>query len=73
MTVTSAFTKIKGGCFLYVKMAEAVAATLCHEDDGRRSSGSHLGIPVRKCVQELPAMTSKITCDGLPQRLEGIT
>ena len=54
-------------------MAEAAAATHCHEDDGRRSSGSHLGIPVRKRVQELPAMASEIACDALPQRLEGTT
>jgi hypothetical protein len=38
MTVTSAFTKIKGGCFLYVKMAEAAAATLCRKDDVAKPS-----------------------------------
>ncbi|RLM73869.1 hypothetical protein C2845_PM15G12240 [Panicum miliaceum] len=44
MTVTSAFTKIKGGCFLYVKMAEAAAAaTLCREDDvGKPSNQSNV-------------------------------
>ncbi|RCV34208.1 hypothetical protein SETIT_7G142500v2 [Setaria italica] len=71
MTVTSAFTKIKGGCFLHVKMTEAAAATRCCQDDGRRSSDGRLGIHVEKLVQELPAMTSEIARDVLPQMLEG--
>jgi hypothetical protein len=71
MTVTSAFTKIKGGCFLHVKMTGAVEATHCCQDDGRRSSDGHLGIHVEKRVHELPAMASDIACDVLPQMLEG--
>lgn len=71
MTVTSAFTKIKGGCFLHVKMTEAAAATRCCQDDGRRSSDGRLGIHVEKVIQELPAMTSEIARDVLPQMLEG--
>ncbi|OEL18855.1 hypothetical protein BAE44_0020127 [Dichanthelium oligosanthes] len=70
MTVTSAFTKIKGGCFLHVKMTEAAAATLCCQDDGRRSSDGRLGIHVEKRVQDLPAMTSENACHVLRQRLE---
>ncbi|KAF8703503.1 hypothetical protein HU200_032311 [Digitaria exilis] len=71
MTVTSAFTKIKGGCFLHVKMTEAEAVARCCQDDGRRSSDGHLGIHVEKRIQELRALTSEIACDGLPQMLEG--
>nr|CAB3487428.1 unnamed protein product [Digitaria exilis] len=70
MTVTSAFTKIKGGCFLHVKMTEAEAVARCCQDDGRRSSDGHLGIHVEKRIQELRALTSEIACDGLPQMLE---
>ena len=48
VTVMSAFTKIKRGCFLHVNMAEATAATHCCQDapatDDRRVSDVCLGI-----------------------------
>ncbi|KAJ1271587.1 hypothetical protein BS78_06G138700 [Paspalum vaginatum] len=75
MTLTSAFTKIKGGCFLHVKMEDAAAPTHCCQEtsaiNGRRLSDGHLGNHVKKCVQELPAMSSDIARDMLPRCLEG--
>ncbi|XP_062184283.1 uncharacterized protein LOC133888155 isoform X2 [Phragmites australis] len=76
MTVTSAFTRIKGGCFLHVKMAAvaAAAATHCCQDtpafNERKSSEGRLGIHAEKRVMELPATISEIASDVLPQRLE---
>ncbi|CAN6276077.1 unnamed protein product [Urochloa humidicola] len=65
LTVTGAFTKIKGRCFLHAKM------TRCCQNDGRRSSAGHVGNHVQKHVPELPAMTSEIASDVLPRMLEG--
>ncbi|AQK44341.1 hypothetical protein ZEAMMB73_Zm00001d025712 [Zea mays] len=75
MTVMSAFTKIKGGCFLHVNMAEATAATHCCQDapatDTRRLNGVSLGIYEKNHVQELPAVAPDVACDMLPRGLEG--
>ncbi|KAL6838841.1 hypothetical protein ACP4OV_031277 [Aristida adscensionis] len=75
MTVTSAFTRINGGCFLHVKMAAEAATTHCCQDapaiDGTRLSQGFLGIHVEKSVRGLPAMISEIASDVLPQGPEG--
>ncbi|XP_062225957.1 uncharacterized protein LOC133924447 isoform X2 [Phragmites australis] len=75
MTVTSAFTRIKGGCFLHAKIAEAAAVTHCCQDtpatDGRRLSQGRVGIHVEKRAKEMPEITSNIASDVLPQGLEG--
>ncbi|KAL6652502.1 hypothetical protein ACP70R_011427 [Stipagrostis hirtigluma subsp. patula] len=75
MTLTSAFTRINGGCFLHVKMAVAAVTAHCSQDttaiDGTRSSEGHLGIPVEKRVGGLPAIISEIASDVLSHRLEG--
>ncbi|WVZ86173.1 hypothetical protein U9M48_033003 [Paspalum notatum var. saurae] len=75
MTLTSAFAKIKGGCFLHVKMEDAATPTHCCQDtsaiNGRRLNDGHLGSHVKKCVQELPVMASDISRDMIPLCLEG--
>ncbi|CAD6263290.1 unnamed protein product [Miscanthus lutarioriparius] len=75
MTVMSVFTKIKGGCFLHVNMAEATTATHCCQDapatDDRRVSDVCLGIRVKNHVEELPVMAPDVACDMLSRGLEG--
>ncbi|PWZ37326.1 hypothetical protein Zm00014a_025504 [Zea mays] len=75
MTVMSSFTKIEGGCFLHVNMAEATEATYCCQDapaiDDKRLSDVSLGIHVKNHIEELPVMASDVACDLLPRDLEG--
>ncbi|ONM16559.1 hypothetical protein ZEAMMB73_Zm00001d003261 [Zea mays] len=75
MTVMSSFTKIEGGCFLHVNMAEATEATYCCQDapaiDDKRLSDVSLGIHVKNHIKELPVMASDVACDLLPRDLEG--
>ncbi|TVU15495.1 hypothetical protein EJB05_39019, partial [Eragrostis curvula] len=73
MTVTSAFTRVKGGYFLHVKMAEAAASMHCRQGvlqiDGRKTSEGHTGIHVEKHVRELPAATLEKANDTLAHGL----
>ncbi|TVU13453.1 hypothetical protein EJB05_40510, partial [Eragrostis curvula] len=73
MIVTSAFTRVKGGYFLHVKMVEAAASMHCRQVvpqiDGRRTSEGHTGIHVEKHVRDLPAATPEKANDTLAHGL----
>ncbi|TVU15451.1 hypothetical protein EJB05_38972 [Eragrostis curvula] len=73
MTVTSAFTRVKGGYFLHVKMVEAAASMPCRQGalqiDERKTSEGHTGIHVEKHVRELPAATPEKANDTLAHGL----
>ncbi|XP_044966912.1 dentin sialophosphoprotein-like [Hordeum vulgare subsp. vulgare] len=69
MAVKSAFSKVKAGCFLHVRMvALATASHYCRDEDRGRQSGGCLGVDMDKRLMELPATIS----GGVnPQMLEG--
>lgn len=70
MAVRSAFSKVKAGCFLHVKMvAVATDSHYCRDEDRGRSSRGCLGVYMDKRLMKLPATVS----GGVnPQMLEGI-
>uniref|UniRef100_A0A453C8U1 Uncharacterized protein n=5 Tax=Aegilops tauschii TaxID=37682 RepID=A0A453C8U1_AEGTS len=69
MALRSAFSKVKAGCFLHVKMvAVATDSHYCRDEDRGRSSRGCLGVDMDKRLMELPATIS----GGVnPQMLEG--
>jgi hypothetical protein len=71
MTVLSAFTRVKGGCFLHVKMAKVHCCQGAPEIDGRRTSEHHVGVHVEKHVRELPAAIPEVASDDLTHGREG--
>lgn len=75
MTVASAFNRVKGRCFLHVKIAGAAAAMhSCQgalENNGRRTSEGHIGRHAEKHVRELPAVTLEVANDGITHGLGG--
>jgi hypothetical protein len=73
MTVMGAFTRVKCGCFLHVKMAEACCCHGAPEIDGRRTTEGHVGSHVNKHAKELPTVIPKVANDDLTHRREGTT
>ncbi|GJN02536.1 hypothetical protein PR202_ga19898 [Eleusine coracana subsp. coracana] len=75
MTVMSAFTRVKGGCFLHAKITEARVGMHCcqgtPEIDGRKTSGGHAGMHVERHARELLAATPHVANDGLTHGLGG--